>query len=234
MPRLKFELEKPHLVFEGNAKSDNWYFEIHGKCSPKHNSYKSFTIKSGNNTYNGLGGKAIFYIKKRPERSNLQGIPTDKPFDPNDKYRDYIHITCPESDIESPFFQITVCLPPEAYQRLIDTNWLQQKLILSIENEIMGQALIFGNDPDGRDIEWQVDIATWVFIKEVGLHFLPHHDHDKNKNREQDISNKTNTSIETITANTDRIISKIDELRGGMIKAVYLLGAALLIATFIK
>lgn len=238
MPHLDFELKNPCLTFEGNKESDKWRFNTSGKCTHRQGFDQSFTITSGSKSYDGFGIEALVYIEKRPPRSEAQGIPTDKHFDPNDKCRDIIHVTCPGSEIDQPFFEVTASLPPDAYQRLIDTDWTKHTLILSVENEIMGQALVYGGDPDGREIEWHIDKENHVFLKEVRLHFLAHGEQknhlDEKTSKQTEDADDAPTSNEHVLAAAERITVTIAELRASVIKAAWVLAAVVLVTSFIK
>lgn len=232
MPHLEFELNKPCLTFEGNKESDEWRFNIRGKCTSGRFDQR-FAIMSGNKSYDGFGVEAVVYIKKRPPRSEVKGIPTDKPFDSNDKYRDMIYVTCPDSEIDQPFFQVTVSLPLDAYQRLIDSDWTNHTLVLSVENEIVGQALVYGDDPDGRDLEWRVDKANYVFLKEVRLHLLPHSE-QQNAVKKSENHNDAPTPMEHMLSAVERITLTIAELKVSVIKGAWVLAAVVLVSSFIK
>ncbi len=178
------------------------------------------------------------HVQRRPPRSEAKGVPTDKPFDPNDKYRDVIQVTFPKSEVEQPFFQIIISLPSAAYFRLIETDWTKNVLILSVESEAMGRALVYGGGPAVRDIEWRVDIEKHVFLKEVRLHFLSRGDQDNQANektaQESAECDEGPPLIEEMLAATERTRVAIAILRISVIKCTLVLAVVVLIASIIK
>lgn len=229
MPILYFELKDPCLTFEGDEESDKWSLTVSGTCTNWVSSKKKFTVKSGTNSYDGFGAEAVIYIEKRPQRSEVQGIPTNKPINPDDKYRDKIRVICPSLPLEQPFFEVSVSLPHDAYQHFIDADWTKQTLILSVQNQLAGQALVCGEDTD--EIEWHADRENTVFLTEVGLHFL-----SRGTQRFRRIKGESkNTDLfEQVLASVERVTLTIGELRASIIRATWVLAAVLLITIFIK
>lgn len=169
MAQLIFRLSKSSVHFDADKESDNWDFRLHGQCVRGWNE-ESFTVKRGDNSYTGFGAPVVVYIHKRPPRTEVLGIPSDKPFDKDDAHRDIIHVACPESTGEQPSFQINISLPPDAYQRVIDVDWEYQRLHLFIRTGILEDALIV--DPyKWREIEWLVDTREYAYLNIVSLRF---------------------------------------------------------------
>jgi hypothetical protein len=62
MPHLDFELRNPCLTFEGDEYSDEWRFDVSGKCTKKKLFNQSFAITSGGKSYNGIGAEAFVHL----------------------------------------------------------------------------------------------------------------------------------------------------------------------------
>ena len=237
MPLLSFRLNNPNLMFEATEKSDEWNFVLSGKCEQGWNS-TSFTVKCGENSYDGFGADALLYIKKRRPRTEVPGISTIKPFDKDDEYRDIIQVSRPDSKVEQPLFQISVALPLEAYQRVIDTDWTKEVLKLSVETHLWEKILVYGSDPDGREIEWLADKQTYVFLEKVTVHFLSAPQKKlalKNKylNALKNVEN-TLMPIEQMLASVEQATRSIGELRVSIIRAAWLLAAVVVVTALIR
>lgn len=237
MVQLSFRLKNPNHIFSATKKSDKWDFRIMGKCEQGWSS-RSFTVKCGDNSYDGFGVEAFVHIKKRPPRSEVPGISILKPFDENDEYRDAILVYCPDSEDDQPFFEISVSLPPDAYQRVIETDWTRNTLTLLVETGLREQALVSGHDPDGSEIEWLTDKQKYVFLEEVTVHFLSAVTREVNLEEQipqntEDTEN-TLTPVEQMLASVDHVIKSIGELRASIIRAAWVLGAVLVVTAFIR
>lgn len=237
MPHIRFCLKSPNLTFEATEQSDEWDFVLGGTCDQGWHS-TSFTVKCGENSFDGLGADALIYIKKRPLRTEVPGISVLKPFDKDDKYRDIISVRCPDSKAEQPFFEVGVSLPPEAYQRVIDTDWTKEALTLSVETHLWEKIVIYGPDPDGREIEWLADKQKHVFLEKVSIHFLSApRKKVALKNRYLDaLKNVENTltPVEPMFASVQRATQSIGELRATIIRATWVLAAVMVVTAFIR
>lgn len=237
MAHLSFRLTNPNLIFEVTEKSDEWDFWISGKCERGLNS-RSFTVKCGDNSYDGFGAEALVHIKKRPPRTEVPGISVLKPFDKNDEYRDSISVHCPDSNDDQPFFEISVSLPPDAYQRVIDADWTKEVLTLSVETGLREQALIYGHDPDGREIEWLTDKQKYAFLEEVTVHFFSAAPQEVNLEEQalqstEDVET-TLAPVKQILALVGRVTESVGELRTSIIRAAWVLAVVLIVTAFIR
>lgn len=133
---------------------------------------ESFTVKQGDKSYTGFGAPVAVLIHKRPPRTEVLGIPSEKPFNKDDAHRDIIHVHFPESMGEQPSFEICISLPPDAYQRVIDVDLTRQRLQLSVqtgalENALQHVALEFD------EIEWLADKSDFSYLTEVTMNLSP-------------------------------------------------------------
>ena len=142
MPVLTFSLKNPNFMFKATEKSDEWDFVLGGKCEKGWYS-SSFTIRNGENSYEGFGATALVHVKRRPPRVEVPGISVLKPWDPDDEYRDIIRVDCPASKTGKPHFQLSVSLPLEAYQRVTDADWTKESLKLTVKTSLLEQSLIY-------------------------------------------------------------------------------------------
>lgn len=233
MARLSFHLTSSNLIFEVTEKSDEWDCWLSGKCEEE-----NFTVKCGDNSYSGLGAEALVHIKKRPPRTEVPGISVLKPFDKNDEYRDSIFVHCPDSKDDQLLFEISASLPSDAYQRVIETDWTQKTLTLSVGTGLREQALIYGHDPDGREIEWLTDKQKYAFLEEVTVHFLSAAPREVSL-EEQALQSTADAEItlapvEQILASVGRATESIGELRTSIIRAAWVLAVVLIVTAFIR
>lgn len=176
MPILQFRLTSKCLTLEVDQMREDWKLSASALCSSFQD---SFRLSHGGRNYDGNGSQAHLSIRSRPSRVESPGIDTGKPYDPEDKHRDIVRVDfLPERDTHQPYIQLTISLPEDAYHRLADTDLRITKVLVVVENEVLGQALVYGEDPDGRDIVWNADEAQHLFLQRVTVHFVSPNDAD--------------------------------------------------------
>lgn len=164
MAQLEFRLVSPRLRFDATEKTDEWSCCLTGECVSTH-VHPKFTIVCGDNSFDGFRTEALLvWIKVRPPRTEVPGIPDNKPFDKDDEHRDIIRVHCPNSKGDEPWFEITISLPSDAYQRVIDTDWTRQSISLFVETTIWGEAQSWHDD-----IKWLADKCAYAYLKKTSL-----------------------------------------------------------------
>lgn len=242
MPYLRIRLNEPALDFRVSQSSEEWELWFGGKSVRDAEDERTFTVKSGENNYDAFGAAVGVYISKRPPRAELAKIPADKPWDSADKHRDTIIVSCPESDDEALSFEISISLPADAYQRVMDADWAKHDLILLVELSITngpeGPVLQYGNHYDANEIEWLADKQKYLFLDDVIVHFLapptPIAASIENAEALADGEQAPVPLEQQMLASIERATKSIRELRGTAITAAWLLAAVIILAAFIS
>jgi hypothetical protein len=148
-------------------------------------------------------------------------------------------VTCPELEADKPYFEVSIWLPPDAYRKVIYMDWSKSDLALTVENAVMGQALVYGPDPDGREIEWDVDKGNYVFLKEARLHFFPRQKSEVEINekelREHGRRLELSAGVADDLVNAiDRLTNSFGELKVGMVKAAWLVTSVIIVSHLLK
>lgn len=227
MPMLKFRLTSPKLTFRANADSDEWVFCLMGKCEPIRDE-RSFKIVSGDNSYDGFGIYANVHIKQRLPRNESPREPTLKPYDRIDRNRDYISVflgfDAQDAEKSQPLFEVSVALPADAYHRVLESSWTTQTLELWVDIDHRSEALVYGNGPDGREIEWRTEKRYFEYLEEVSVFITeaPTPPDDRKAAAEQ------------MLAAVERVTASIGALRATIIRAAWVLSVILIVIAFIK
>lgn len=177
MPSITFQLSGPCHQYNSSVDEDDYSMSVEGKCVETwHRKY--FTIFKDGVEFNGFEGYASISFRQRVARSEKLGIPVDEPFNRDDPDRDAISVNIYSNEV---FFNISISLPPDSFERLKNTNWAFERVELTVNNGLFGQprfprgegALISGPDPDGYEIEWHVDRQSYQFIEDFYIRFFP-------------------------------------------------------------
>lgn len=172
MPFLEFRITATCLSLQIDQATESWKLTASAVCASLFPSPDSFRLRHEGQIYSGNNAEARLTIESRPSRVELPAIGTDKPYDPKDEHRDIVRVDFLEEPIQQPYFQLTISLADDAFQRLASADLGKTKVIVVVENEILGQALVYGDDPDGRDIVWNADEAQYLFLRRVNINFM--------------------------------------------------------------
>lgn len=235
MAVLTFRLESPRLTFSANDKSDEWTFHLIGEFE-RDLSRRSFTIVRGDNSYDGFGVHAIVRISMRLPRIDLPGTPIRNPYKHGEEGRDRIFVHCFDDGPSS--FEVKIHLPPDAYQRVIEADWTREALTLTVFTDSQDDALVYGNDPDGSDVEWLTDKKAYAYLESAIVSFSP------------TVSQKVSLEDQTFQANADdekpaplvqqiidsveRATASIGELRATIVIVAWVLVAVMVVTAFIR
>ena len=192
MPFVNVSVNSRCLTLESKETTESWALSASGVCISPRGWTQTFRIEYQGQVYEGLGADVLVRINERPSRAEEAGIPTDASYNPDDEYRDVLRVDFPDDKHSRPYFQLTLSLPSEAFWRAADADMTRNEIVLSIENELIGQPLIYGVDPDGRDIEWHADKAQHVFIRCVTLQIQSKIDSSTSSHLQQDVSARNN------------------------------------------
>lgn len=232
MPTLHFKIENPCHAFKSNYESDSSRFTCTGSCG-----HEVFTIISSDRNYDGFGVAAHIRINKRAPRIEVIGATALQARSPADKDRDVINVWLPDSEVEQPEFEISLSLPSDAFERLVTLDWNANEVILYVSNEARGQAITYGECPDGSDIKWDANIAKYVFLDSISLHFMPQKKinarfYEKSVAISGDIHNVI-PLIERVLHSVERLSDTIRHCRRGVIRAAWGIAAVVIVMSFV-
>ena len=172
MPSIAFTLSQACHQYNSSIDEDSFSMSVSGQCiKPWHQKY--FTIFDEGRELDGFGSLASISVIPRDSRAEVPGIPTDSPKNSADGHRDFISVSVYSNDVS---FELSLALPEDTYSRLKNVNWSIENVELTISNGMFGHssnALIYGNDPDGHEIEWHVDRQKYQFIEDFYIRFFP-------------------------------------------------------------
>lgn len=235
MPYLTFRLDSPRLSFSSNAESDEWSFHLIGEFE-RDPGRRSFTIVRGEKSYDGFGIHAIVHINMRLPEANLPATPTRSPSKHGEECRDTIFVHCFDDGPSS--FDVNIHLPPDAYQRIIEADWTKEALTLTVRTDSQDDALVYGFDPDGSDVEWLTDKKPYAYLEEVSVSFSPTasqkvslEDQTFQANADDE---RPGTPVQRILDSVERATASIGELRATIVKVAWVLVAVLVVTAFIR
>jgi len=152
-----------------------------------------------------------------------------------------IHVTCLNEYIDKPYFEISIWLPADAYQRVANVDWTRQAVNLWVRTPLFGPGelpFVFGNDPDGHDQVWRIAVRPYEYLQEVTISLTP------------TATQKVSLEVQTLPANEDdekpatqvqQILDSVEcaaasigELRATIVKVAWVLVAVMVVTAFIR
>lgn len=240
MPALNFKLTSSRLSFSAEEKSDEWTLAFSGTCE-RYQHRQTFTIQGENGSWSGFGAEASVWIKQRRPRGEVAGIPPESPWVSNDDSRDVIHVTCPNEHLDKPYFQISIWLPPDAYQRIANVDWTKQAVSLWVQTPLFGTGelpFVFGGDPDGHDQVWRIAVRPYEFLQTATISLTPTASQkvsleDQTFQADAD-DEEPATQVQQILGSVERATASIGQLRATIVKVAWGLAAVLVLSAFIR
>jgi hypothetical protein len=171
MPVINLRINSKRFSVEANEVTETESLEADASIIEPKWRKSTFAINLEGKTYNGYAGSASLTIKPRPPRATSPGIPTSKQWDPDEEGRDIFRVDlygAPESEA---YYQCTLYAQEEVYRRIAQANLKLETIFVRLENEVLGQDLQYGADPDGRDIIWNIGPLHHVFLRSVTFIF---------------------------------------------------------------
>lgn len=186
MPYLNFLLTNPELFLAVEKDSESWSLRFDAK-SVRSETCNSFKIFYEGKQYDGLGANGGVIIKLRMPQNQSQQSPPTKLNDkkvanaifeemPGDIRIDHFDPEWPKSNKPVPFFVVNIFLSTDTFFRLFHVNLERLIISLSLYTDAWEGCLDIGNDPDGEEIEWQVEKQNHAYAKTIHLLIRPRSD----------------------------------------------------------
>jgi hypothetical protein len=171
MPILTLKLSSKQYSVEANENEETQTLRATASIVLPNRQGSTFHIQHDGKTYDGYAGTASISICKRPPRSANPAIPTSKPWSPDEKGRDILRVDLYGKSGSEAYYQATLYTEENLYQRITEADLRREEIFATLENEVIGQELEYGNDPDGNDIVWNIDSLGHVFLRKVTFSF---------------------------------------------------------------
>ena len=183
MPTLNFLLTNPRLTLEAKKNSEEWTLGFDAKIVRPEGFRERFTIFCGGKEYDGYDTNCTAIIKQRTAKNESQPSPVET----NDsklaeevveKRPGYVGVAYPppewnDSEKFPPFFTIKILLPADTFLRVLQANPETHLTHLSLDTNIRDEGLVYGNDPDGKEIEWRAEKKSLCDLESIRLTIKP-------------------------------------------------------------
>ena len=170
MPVLDFIFEKRRTYFEVDENKETWSIYGYAKCSSRR--YDKFLVRKNGEVFDAFGSIAHITVRLRESRCKEPFIPIEKPYASEDKNRDYVEVDTIYGNESALVFLVSVSLPKDAWLRLSESDLNKEEVAIAVGcKDSLKQAFGYGDDPDGRDIQWTIDQSPTIRPDQVFLEF---------------------------------------------------------------
>jgi hypothetical protein len=171
MPIINLRLNSKRYSVEANEVTETESLRADASIIEPKWRQSTFAINHEGKTYNGYAGSASLTIKPRPPRVNAPGTPISKQWEPDDEGRDMFRVDLYGAPGSEAYYQCTLYAQEEVFRRIAQANLKLETIFVVLENEVHGQDLQYGADPDGGDIIWNIGPLHHVFLRSVTFIF---------------------------------------------------------------
>jgi hypothetical protein len=174
MPILKFHLQKPRLVLDVEPSQEEWELIFDARIQHIKDG-DSFNILFRGKQYDAftIGGTAYIRARANPgEQSSREIKRLRSEFGENAIGSIGVSYSSEQWEEIPPFFDITIALSPDSFRSLVERYVDAHIIALWITTPIAGNGLIYGNDPNGREIEWWVERSNSSVAESASLRLI--------------------------------------------------------------
>jgi hypothetical protein len=167
MPTLKFQLRNPRLVLDAKPGHEEWRLIFEATSQPVRDG-DSFKILLRGKRYDAFCTSGTVYISPR---ANLPDQPSPERTD--GAVCSLAVVYSPEDwGDTAPFFEVKVSVNADSFHRLIQTPTHVRATELWVSTVMGEDGLIYGNDPDGRELEWWVEKSNLADAESISIRFI--------------------------------------------------------------
>ena len=166
MPVLKYQLRSRRLIVEARAAAEEWEL-VFDAVNQAVDDRQSFKILSRGKEYDAYSIKGTVYI--RPKVPNQEQSSTEQEAGIGSVA--VIHPLEDWGDI-SPFFEAKFFLSAESFRRLVETDTRTSTIELWVTTAMNEKGLIYGGDPDGRELEWWPERSNISNVESISVRFI--------------------------------------------------------------
>jgi len=166
MPVLKFRLGSRRLILDASPNAEEWEFVFDAVNQPVDDG-QTFKIRTRGKEHDAYGITGTVFIRpklRRLEQSSAeQGVSIGS-----------VAVIHPPEDWEdiSPFFEAEFFLSAESFRRLVETDTRTSTIELWVTTTMNEKGLIYGNDPDGKELEWWPERSNIANIESISVRFI--------------------------------------------------------------
>jgi hypothetical protein len=166
MPILKFRLGSRRLILDVNPSAEEWKLVFDAVNQPVDDG-QSFKIRSRGKEYDAYGITGTVYI--RPRVASLERSSKEQPI----SIGSVAVIHSPEDWGEiAPFFEAKFLVSTESFHRLLETEIQNSVIELWVTTAMNEKGLIYGDDPDGRELQWWPERSNMSEIESISVRFI--------------------------------------------------------------
>ena len=176
MPILNFLLTNPEPELETKKDSEEWTLRFDATIKRPEGLLNRFKIFCGGEELDGYSSKGNAIITQQTSENESQQSPLhERPghiylhyFPPGDELRN--------SEGLSTAFTIYIRLPADTFLRVLQMNPEKHLIHLGVDTGIENwreEGLAYGDDPDGKEIEWRVEKKNYAHADSIRLTIEP-------------------------------------------------------------
>ncbi|HVS27851.1 MAG TPA: hypothetical protein VHE58_11270 [Burkholderiales bacterium] len=188
MPGLSFELTNPRLWLEAKKDSETWTLGFDAIIKRPEGFRERFKIFCCGEEYDGYSTNGVAIIEQRISRNELQEPLLTEPNNREGAEEVLEETPCyirvgylpPEwqgSEKLPPRFEIHISLSTDTFLRVLQAKPETRLIHLWISTEINVQkgddGFSYGNDPDGKELEWRVEKKNHAHMDFLRLTIKP-------------------------------------------------------------
>lgn len=166
MPVLKFRLGSRRLILDASSSAEEWKLVFDAANQPVDDG-QTFKIRSRGKEYDAYGTTVTVNIRPRVaslERSSKEdsiGIGSVTVMHPPEDWGEF-----------APIFEAQLLVSAESFRRLLEAEIQNSVIELWVTTAMNEKGLIYGDDPDGRELEWWPERSNISNVESISVRFI--------------------------------------------------------------
>ncbi len=179
MPALDFLLTNPELILEARKDSEEWTLRFDATIKRPEYSLSRFEILAGSEAIDGYSSKGnVVITQQMTDNESRQSPDTEGPGKPGHVLLYYFPPGSELRDSEgiATAFTIYIKLHSDTFFRLHQANLKTHLVHLRVDTGITNwkeEGFVYGNDPDGNEIEWRAEKKQYAQAEVIELTITP-------------------------------------------------------------